>query len=528
MKLILRQHAPKWLQFKFSRQAAYVGVKIGRDAGSLRWIPALVKYTSRVKAVNAIPLGSGIRAHAYNTRCLPALSYLSQLDNIPSYGAKEEQRVLSSMFKVPYNCLRVGDFFYLSEFNLRCPKSFLAYSSSCMLRAAHQTLNWKSLCLELLQSFHVTSADLTFTDCRNNLQITDELRFPSWWDFNLWNGYHGFPLSSGLSKIHRNTALICQAGIPDFVRSLASRACLYGRWNGEFNLRQGTLFSTFAPNEGIVTLNYTKKKNYRTCDSLSPAIREECIDTFSTLLQSHFPRLQRIFYWLTTRVLYPSSIIATLRTRLMAICNVNIPIDHITSVQKLLAHCNCPTITTEWVRSAANAWLTENRFYDERIPQTCVYGCAFHKPGFSAYTSVVDPVSSSPDESGGASDSSSSCSSSSSSSSASSDNSVSPAHIRVTRKKLSNPPHAVGDCLKHYLSCSIIRRITNEAFKGCLGKDTFALWQRYSKFIQSKKRHVTLLRMGLARDSIQFIHIIRLAIASRCYRRTRKDTDIYI
>ena len=90
VRLWLCQNLPDWSSVQIKGAAKYLGLFLGPSAGESSWTQPFLKYTSRAKALSSSFACGGLAQHTYNIKIITTLSYVAQLQFLPSEALRCE------------------------------------------------------------------------------------------------------------------------------------------------------------------------------------------------------------------------------------------------------------------------------------------------------------------------------------------------------------------------------------------------------------------------------------------------------
>jgi len=91
----------KWYGAKVDSSAEYLGFRIGPGRGEGPWNKALSKYLQRAKEWGTVGLSLHYSVKIYNTYILPVLSFVAQLEEVPSTFDKVEKQAMAALIPGP-------------------------------------------------------------------------------------------------------------------------------------------------------------------------------------------------------------------------------------------------------------------------------------------------------------------------------------------------------------------------------------------------------------------------------------------
>ena len=91
----------KWYGAKVDSSAEYLGFRVGPGKGESPWTKALNKYLQRAREWGKVGLSLHYSVKVYNTYILPVLSFIAQLEDIPSNFAKMEKKAMAALIPGP-------------------------------------------------------------------------------------------------------------------------------------------------------------------------------------------------------------------------------------------------------------------------------------------------------------------------------------------------------------------------------------------------------------------------------------------
>ena len=108
IKTLVALEAPTWTDMKVKYHADYLGFVLGPDRATKCWEKACNKYIERARIWGSIGGGFFHTISAYRTYILPVLSFLAQLEVVPSTWEDLEQSACKLLFRGPRNWISAG------------------------------------------------------------------------------------------------------------------------------------------------------------------------------------------------------------------------------------------------------------------------------------------------------------------------------------------------------------------------------------------------------------------------------------
>lgn len=174
IKQWLTRKLPAWADFAVKPTADYLGFCMGPAAGLASWDGPLKKYETRSRMVKETRSAYRDAARLYNSRCLPVLSYVSQLLHPPRAFWRLESRLLHSMLHLPPNCLSYRG---VTALEAVLPQFFRAANRTfraAMLRTAAVTIpTWPRYLLLLVRAAE---------DCLPGALMPGKRHGPDFWE----------------------------------------------------------------------------------------------------------------------------------------------------------------------------------------------------------------------------------------------------------------------------------------------------------------------------------------------------------
>ena len=148
---------PSWASCLVKPIGKYLGVTLGPCAGEVSWNEAWANFPDRVQITASSKAGPTIPAYTYNTRCIPTLSYIAQLQPIPPEFLFRERSLLHRLSHMS-STFPTEDFMSCGEMGGPKLASLKVLSVSSLVRSSsfHSNrknpktdLEWKPLLAEL-------------------------------------------------------------------------------------------------------------------------------------------------------------------------------------------------------------------------------------------------------------------------------------------------------------------------------------------------------------------------------------------
>ena len=143
IKNLVREYIPQWSCFTIAGCGKYLGTWIGPLAGHKPWDEPLKKYRSRCLMLANMSQGVWCTALLYRVFCLPVLSFLMQLNNVPNSVLECEAEMMKRFIPGPAKWLRNDVMHALPEvfgFDATFP-SIRVYNQTILARTACLTLS---------------------------------------------------------------------------------------------------------------------------------------------------------------------------------------------------------------------------------------------------------------------------------------------------------------------------------------------------------------------------------------------------
>ena len=112
---LLRDTFPEWCHAQLATWSVYLGFAVGPERAAHSWDKPMSKYSKRATMWEHKRLGLHLTAQSYNTFTFSTLSFVWQLEPVPTIVYEQEDAMLRSLTKGPGRWRLSKDLFFLRE-----------------------------------------------------------------------------------------------------------------------------------------------------------------------------------------------------------------------------------------------------------------------------------------------------------------------------------------------------------------------------------------------------------------------------